>query len=134
MKGTVQEGFVVRLTNGTRFKIKAEEYLALHRSFARFTPDALWAYLSTSGVSLEVRESSSEKGDLDEAFTQYLLVLPDEFHDEAKALAGPWIEETKAKEAEVVEALKGYGDKREIGMAMKAKTLPMETRGRLGWR
>ena len=58
-------------------------------------------------------------------------MLPDEFHDEAKALAGPWIEMAKKAMEELEEGLKRILDgvetgqeKRAIGMAMKDNTLP----------
>ena len=58
-------------------------------------------------------------------------MLPDEFHDEAKALAEPWIERAEKSMGELEEGLKRIlegvetgQERRAIGMGMKDNTLP----------
>ncbi len=118
MDGLVQEGWVVRFANGERRKFKADDYKRLHRVFSGFNPMDLWVNLSSSDAPRE-------------ALHRILLVLPDEFHDEAKALALPWIEEVESKMAELKVKMEPFIDtpgdpslKREIGMGMKSKALP----------
>ncbi|ACK70852.1 Aldehyde dehydrogenase, conserved site [Gloeothece citriformis PCC 7424] len=40
-----QEGFVVRFSDGTRVKLKGQEYLLLHRSISNLTPLNIWEML-----------------------------------------------------------------------------------------
>jgi T4 RnlA family RNA ligase len=52
LKGMVEnnrEGFVVRFSNGSRVKIKGEEYLRLHRIMTNLSTTAIWEVLSGGG-------------------------------------------------------------------------------------
>jgi len=46
------EGFVIRFSNGTRLKVKGEEYCRVHRLVSRVTPLAVWEAMA-SGDDLE---------------------------------------------------------------------------------
>ena len=118
LNGLEQEGWVVRFANGERRKFKGEDYKRLHRLHSGFNPMALWVNLSSAE-------------DPSGAFHRLLLVLPDEFHDEAKALAEPWIERAEKSMGELEEGLKRIlegvetgQERRAIGMGMKDSTLP----------
>lgn len=67
LKGMVKsnrEGFVVRFSNGSRVKIKGEEYLRLHRIMTNLSTTAIWEVLSGGGDILST-----------------LVDVPDEFYD-----------------------------------------------------
>jgi T4 RnlA family RNA ligase len=52
LKGMVRdnaEGFVVRFSNGSRMKIKGEEYLRLHRVMTNLSTTAIWEVLANGG-------------------------------------------------------------------------------------
>jgi RNA ligase len=49
MVGDNKEGFVVRFSNGSRMKIKGEEYLRLHKIMTNISTTSVWEILSTDG-------------------------------------------------------------------------------------
>jgi T4 RnlA family RNA ligase len=71
LKGMVRdnaEGFVVRFSNGSRMKVKGDEYIRLHRVMTNLSTTAIWDVLSTGG-SMEA----------------LLTDVPDEFYAKIKA-------------------------------------------------
>lgn len=63
------EGWVLRWPDGFRVKVKTEEYLRLHRIISFFGPERVREMLLTGGLG------------------EYIAALPDEFQDEARAIA-----------------------------------------------
>lgn len=114
LSGIETEGYVVRFADGQRRKIKGEDYLRLHRSFVHFTPSDAWVALSQGALA---------HGE-EEALRRYMMVLPDEFHEEARATVQPWMDGVKAKREEITTLLEPYSEMKAVGQAVKAKTLP----------
>lgn len=56
-----EEGFVVRLSNGERFKLKSPEYLKIARILTRMSPLVLWESMKGGLVSKELMESIPEE-------------------------------------------------------------------------
>ncbi|MGU3463217.1 RNA ligase [Methylobacterium sp. C33D] len=63
-----KEGFVVRFEDGTRLKIKGDEYKRLHNLISRCTPLAVWEILAAGGDPTLMRKDLPEEfwGDFDE--------------------------------------------------------------------
>lgn len=55
------EGFVVKLSNGERFKVKSPEYLKIARIMSRMSPLTLWESMKDGKVSLELMQSIPEE-------------------------------------------------------------------------
>ena len=49
------EGFVVRFSDGLRFKVKGEEYCRVHRSVSHLTPLAMWEAMAAASDMDEMR-------------------------------------------------------------------------------
>jgi len=64
-----KEGFVVKFESGMRVKLKFKEYVQLHRIISEATPLHIWEMLSEGKDSSELLEK-----------------MPDELHDEIKAI------------------------------------------------
>lgn len=62
-----KEGFVVKFSNGLRYKIKFEEYLRLHRLVTRVSTINIWEYMKEN-----------------QSFDEILDRVPDEFYDWVK--------------------------------------------------
>ena len=48
-----EEGFVIRYSDGTRFKVKGAEYLRIHRLISQLTPLSVWGMMKDSPKLLE---------------------------------------------------------------------------------
>jgi RNA ligase len=55
------EGYVVKLRNGLRFKVKSPEYLKLARLMSRMSPLTLWENMKDGKVSTELMQSIPEE-------------------------------------------------------------------------
>lgn len=55
------EGYVVKLPNGERFKVKSPEYLKIARLMSRMSPLTLWENMVSGYVSKELLESIPEE-------------------------------------------------------------------------
>jgi RNA ligase len=55
------EGYVVKLRNGLRFKVKSPEYLKLARLMSRMSPLTLWENMKDGRVSTELMRSIPEE-------------------------------------------------------------------------
>lgn len=64
-----KEGFVVRLKNGNRFKLKTPEYLKIARIITRMSPLVLWESMVEGKVSKELLQSIPEE--FREAYEEY---------------------------------------------------------------
>lgn len=64
-----KEGFVVRLKNGKRFKLKTPEYLKIARIITRMSPLVLWESMVDGKVSKELLRSIPEE--LREIYDEY---------------------------------------------------------------
>jgi RNA ligase len=62
-----KEGYVIRFSNGSRMKIKGEEYLRLHKIMTNLSTTSVWEVLSTGGK-----------------MEDYLENVPDEFYNKIK--------------------------------------------------
>lgn len=97
-----EEGFVVKFEDGTRIKIKGDEYCRIHRAISHCTPLAVWELLMVDGSTEAVR-----------------LILPEEFTRDIDCIER--LLETKLhgilkETAEIVLATDHMTDK-EIGLA-----------------
>jgi RNA ligase len=117
LSGVETEGYVVRFDDGTRRKIKADDYLRLHRSFASFSAEAAWTHMA----------EGSWGEDVDETLRRFLLVLPDEFHKEARALIEPWMDRVDRLREETTKTLAAFSSVKDVGQAVKAKSVPRYT-------
>ena len=54
------EGFVIRFSDGTRLKIKGEEYMRIHSLISRCTPLAVWEILKDGNIEQMRRELPEE--------------------------------------------------------------------------
>jgi hypothetical protein len=73
IKGTEEEGFVLKYSTGLRVKIKAEEYLKMHRMISTLTNLSIWENLS-NGIAIDYS------------------ILPDEYHKWFKQVRGEFID------------------------------------------
>lgn len=55
------EGYVVKLRNGLRFKVKSAEYLKIARLMSRMSPLTLWESMVNGKVSVELMQSIPEE-------------------------------------------------------------------------
>lgn len=55
------EGYVVKLRNGLRFKVKSAEYLKIARLMSRMSPLTLWESMANGRVSIELMQSIPEE-------------------------------------------------------------------------
>ena len=62
-----EEGFVLRLANGLRLKVKGEEYRSIHALISRVTPLAMWEALQAGDDMVAIRRDVPEEfwGDFD---------------------------------------------------------------------
>ncbi len=104
-----QEGFVVRFDNGLRCKIKADEYLRIHKMISCMSPLAFWEVMENGKVPVE-----------------YLQQLPEEFRPEFEAIVKTLEDQYKAVYFETLsETLKLPSrqntpeSKKEIGLWLK---------------
>ncbi|MDE4912283.1 hypothetical protein PQI07_16500 [Methylobacterium sp. 092160098-2] len=74
-----KEGFVVRFEDGTRLKIKGEEYKRLHSLISRCTPLAVWEILAAGGNPDAMRRELPEEFWAD--FDQIYGILTERFLD-----------------------------------------------------
>jgi T4 RnlA family RNA ligase len=65
--GNNAEGFVVRFSNGSRMKIKGEEYLRLHKMITNLSTTSVWEVVSGNGK-----------------MEDFLIDVPDEFYKKIK--------------------------------------------------
>lgn len=93
---------------------KADDYLRLHRSFANFTTDAAWVHMAEGSFGEDPTET----------LRRYLLVLPDEFHEEAKDVIESWMVWVEAERERIAKVLTEFTTPKDVGVAVKAKTLP----------
>lgn len=56
-----EEGYVLRFSDGTRVKIKGDEYCKLHRVISRITPLAIWEGLSSGDSMEDIRRQLPEE-------------------------------------------------------------------------
>lgn len=56
-----EEGFVLRFTDGTRLKVKGDEYLRIHALITRCTPLAMWEAMLTGDDMVSIRKDLPEK-------------------------------------------------------------------------
>lgn len=75
------EGFIFRADSGLMVKIKFPHYLKLHKARFSLSPKTVWRCL------------------MDNNFTEFLLLLPNEFHDEALAMKRDLDEKMSALES-----------------------------------
>lgn len=61
-----EEGFVIKFSNGSRMKIKFEEYLRLHRIMTNVSTKSIWEFLSSDNTT---------------SLEELLNGVPDEFYD-----------------------------------------------------
>ena len=106
MRGRVQEGFVVKYNNGLRVKLKCEDYIRIHRIISGFSRKHI----------IEAMENGN---------SMFLNELPDELHNEAKAIINE-IEEKqkmimKSAKATVEEAKKLKTRKEQALLILKSK-------------
>ena len=94
MEGEKQEGFVVKYNNGLRIKLKCEDYIRIHRIISGFSRKHI----------IEAMENGN---------AMFLNELPDELHNEAKAI----INEIKEKQQQIMRSVKVTAEK-----AKKLKT------------
>ncbi|MGA1048572.1 MAG: hypothetical protein ACO3UU_11195, partial [Minisyncoccia bacterium] len=88
LKGMVKsnrEGFVVRFSNGSRVKIKGEEYLRLHRIMTCLSTTAIWEVLSNGGDILST-----------------LTDVPDEFYDKIRQYSNKLVDKYNKIEDEYI--------------------------------
>ena len=55
------EGFVLRFTDGTRLKVKGDEYRRIHALISRCTPLAMWEALQAGDNMLDIRRQLPEE-------------------------------------------------------------------------
>jgi RNA ligase len=61
VSGTAMEGYVVRLSDGTRVKIKLSDYLRLHKVLTNCTERSIWEILSTGGSLDDFMENTPDE-------------------------------------------------------------------------
>jgi RNA ligase len=88
MKGEKQEGFVVKYNNGLRVKLKCDDYVRIHRIISGFSRKHI----------IEAMENGN---------TMFLNELPDELHNEAKAI----INEIEEKRELIMKSAKAIAKK-----------------------
>ena len=88
MKGEEQEGFVVKYNNGLRIKLKCEDYIRIHRIISGFSQKHI----------IEAMENGN---------AMFLNELPDELHNEAKAI----ISEIEEKRQTIMNSAKMVAEK-----------------------
>ena len=88
MKGEKQEGFVVKYNNGLRVKLKCDDYVRIHRIISGFSRKHI----------IEAMENGN---------TMFLNELPDELHNEAKAI----INEIEEKRELIMKSAKTIAEK-----------------------
>jgi RNA ligase len=106
------EGFVLRFSDGTRFKAKGAEYRRIHALISRCTPLAMWEAMAAGDDMEAIRRDLPEE--LWEDFDAITRLLQSAYDDLVARIA-----ETSASVAHLSE--------KELGLALN--TLPAETRG-----
>lgn len=106
------EGFVVRLDSGLMMKMKFPSYLDLHRAKFGMTRKSILKTLE------------------DGSFQEYLLILPDEFHDDAKNIAAEFMGQKNAiiREVRDLAASVLEGDRKAQAVWVK-ENVPKNRRG-----
>jgi RNA ligase len=106
------EGFVLRFTDGTRLKVKGDEYRRIHALISRCTPLAMWEAMQAGDNMLDIRDQ-----------------LPDEFlgdFDAITATLGNRLAKIVADVAFEAGAVVGLSDK-EVGLRLKKWPDPIRT-------
>lgn len=81
------EGFVVKMRNGERFKVKSPEYLKIARLISHMSPLTLWESMVNGKVSIELMQSIPEEFRADyEAIQQELELQYEEVYFEVNKL------------------------------------------------
>jgi RNA ligase len=102
-----QEGVVVRFNDGSRLKIKGDEYCLLHKTLSHFSPLAVWEAIK------------------DNVEIEYISQLPDEFQEQYKVWKADFLLQAQTIWDGVVrlyESTKNLTDK-ELGLKNQAKEL-----------
>lgn len=104
-----KEGFVIRLENGSRIKVKGEEYVRLHKLVSQISTLDIWNILSNNGTISEILEH-----------------VPDEYYTTISEYANFLISEFNRLEEEVYScyaAIMKVTDNRK-DFALRAKLFP----------
>ena len=89
-----EEGYVVKLSDGSRIKLKSEEYLNVARIVSRMSPLVLWESMENGKVSKSLMETIPEE--FRDVYEDYRVKLEDMYIDCKSACYNRYLEVMKA--------------------------------------